>query len=49
MYLSRDALRIVKNLEAHGVQWSPLLFFKLNFYWSLVALQHCISFYCAAE
>ena len=35
--------------QADPPSWENLFFFFLNFYWTIVALQCCVSFHCTAK
>ena len=45
--------KIKCKLHGTGVLWYKLSacisFFKINFYWSIVDLQHYVSFHCSPE
>ena len=47
--VSQVALSATAGVSWFGLVKSFYLFILINFYWSIVALQCCVSFYCTAN
>ena len=48
LFYLKSKVLMINNVAVYNVcVW--ILFFKINFYWSLVGLQYCVTFYCIAK
>ena len=48
LFYLKNKMLMINNVAVYNVcVW--ILFFKINFYWSLVGLQCCVTFYCIAK
>ena len=44
-----QSLGPILDLTIFYLQSVSFLFYFLNFYWSIVALQYCVRYYCTAK
>ena len=49
IFISGWKLPLRKELSTVWTLFTFKIFFKINFYWSVVALQYCVSLYCTAK
>ena len=48
LFYLKSKVLMINNVAVYNVcVW--ILFFKIIFYWSLVGLQYCVTFYCIAK